>query len=65
MTESFQTTGQTCIQLEAELERLDAHVRQLRGERHAISRDLEQAVKERHRLQRHLAELLLGNRGEG
>jgi chromosome segregation ATPase len=63
MTESFETTGQTCLQLEAELERLDAHIRQLRGERSAITYDLEQCTRERERLKRNLAALLLDGRG--
>ena len=65
MSETFQPLGQTRVQLEAELEQLDAHIRQLRGERSAVTRDLEQCTRKRERLKRHLAKMLLDGREAG
>ena len=40
--------------LQAELDEADRRVRELRGARHAITRDLEWTLKEQDRLRRHL-----------
>ena len=40
--------------LRGELAEMDRRIRELRGARHAITRDLEWALKEQDRLRRHL-----------